>query len=712
MSRTSKAPAGGPRRRWLRRLALGLAVSLLSAAGLAGAGLAILSRVVEAEAYRQQLVSFVEARSGLALSLDGPLKLTWLPRPRLHTGSLRLANARGFGEQPMIEAVGAELELRWWPMIWRRQLVPARVILHGPELRLQRLANGRANWDDLLKPRPGGGPPALALAAVAGLVVVDGRVSWDDRRYDRHWRLERFGFTGAVLRPHRPTPVRGTAAWRGTPDAPLRPVEWQARLVLEPDARRLLLRPFRASLGERPRLRLDVPEVEYRYDLQRLDITKLQFQVQGLPARTEGRLPTVRLDLRRQRLTVPRVELYLDGVPINGSIHGTHLFRRPHFYGRIFTRLFDLRRLLASHGLSLRLGDDQALTRFSLHAVYERAPGLLRLQEIKAIVDDATLGGMLEADGWRLGKLQGSLRIKDLDLDRYLGPARLEQVQAGGWVVPGASLLWYPSAWMGTRRLGLRLQLERVTLGGLRTDSLQFQLQDRGGRLEVVGLRGRLYGGRLEGRMRLDYGEDPPRLASTQRLTGVALGALFTDAGLGEWLQGRGDLAVQLEAEGRDGPALLETARGEMRVRLGRGRLAGLDLVALLEAAARRFQEHQSSTVTLDAAPGSFEFNRLAANVLFSQGVASNNDLAIHAVPLRVRGRGTADLLRRRLDYTLELAVPTLPKSHPAAAALAGLRGLTIPVRLRGSFEQPRYQVDVNVLLRRAVEEAVRQKRQ
>jgi AsmA protein len=77
--------------------------------------------------------------------------------------------------------------------------------------------------------------------------------------------------------------------------------------------------------------------------------------------------------------------------------------------------------------------------------------------------------------------------------------------------------------------------------------------------------------------------------------------------------------------------------------------------------------------------------------------VAHNDDLSVKAPLVRVGGAGDIDIGNSRLDYVAKASVVSTSKGQ-GGADLDHLAGLTVPVKLTGTFDAPKYEIDYRAL--------------
>ncbi|MCY1128727.1 AsmA family protein [Frigidibacter sp. RF13] len=224
----------------------------------------------------------------------------------------------------------------------------------------------------------------------------------------------------------------------------------------------------------------------------------------------------------------------------------------------------------------------------------------------------------------------------------------------------------------------ITLDLGSLRLAGLKLDGLSARLTNERGRLVADLRRISAYGGVASGQMVVNARKG---LSTSGDLTlaGIALQPFLTDlAGYGR-LSGTGDMRVKYLASGRSLAELMASLEGGGSLSVGRGELIGADLAAMM--------------ITLDASQyGTGQktiFDSLTATYTMAGGVLSNQDFLMVSPRVTAKGRGEVDIGGRTLDYRL---------SAVALADDQGQGGLTAPLIIYGSWDNPRFTIDLDAL--------------
>jgi AsmA-like C-terminal region len=110
-----------------------LAVPLLVLLALFGAGLWVVPRLIDWEAWRADLAEVAAARLGRPVTLEGPIALALLPNPRVEAGAVTVGDD---GDGVTVGARAMRLRLDLGALLAGGRLEPREIVLVGGEIRL------------------------------------------------------------------------------------------------------------------------------------------------------------------------------------------------------------------------------------------------------------------------------------------------------------------------------------------------------------------------------------------------------------------------------------------------------------------------------------------------------------------------------------------------------------------------------------------------
>jgi AsmA protein len=213
------------------------------------------------------------------------------------------------------------------------------------------------------------------------------------------------------------------------------------------------------------------------------------------------------------------------------------------------------------------------------------------------------------------------------------------------------------------------------------------------GRADIAPHSANLYEGKVAGALSLQA--DGNRIALKENLTGISIGPLIKDVAQKDMLEGRGNIALDVNAAGPTVEAMKRALAGTARVELKDGAYKGFNLAEALRKAKAVFGSKDEKAAADQTKQT--DFSEMSASFTIKNGVAHNEDLEVKAPLFRVGGKGDIDIGKSRLDYTTNATVVSTTKGQ-GGAELESLSGLTVPVQLSGPFDDVKYKVDYGAI--------------
>ncbi|MGB0866170.1 MAG: AsmA family protein [Granulosicoccaceae bacterium] len=307
--------------KWL--LILVIVVPLLVFAALA----AFLS-FADLSQYKDSIEKQAEAATGRKLSINGDIDVSLFPWVKLETGAIELANAEGFGDQPMISLSSASAGVKLLPL-FSGNIELDVVSVQGLQADLQVNAAGVSNLDDLsggeneanTEDAQTSGDSSLPALTLGGLALNNASLRYRDASSGMDAQISDINLNIGVLDGTSDTPVEGSL------NVLLQPDNLSAKLTLDTKIRANLqdMRFHALGLDLKAALAGDaIPngaidlgvggDLEADLVAQTLDIPKLKFQLGDTNFDGEAKLtgldqamPSVSFNLAGDSLNVDKL---------------------------------------------------------------------------------------------------------------------------------------------------------------------------------------------------------------------------------------------------------------------------------------------------------------------------------------------------------------------------------------------------------------------
>lgn len=447
--------------------------------------------------------------------------------------------------------------------------------------------------------------------------------------------------------------------------------------------------------GKPMALSLDAP---LRFDLaaRQLSTEALRLSteghfVEGKPLKAQLRAGLA-LDLAAQTVKLSGLTLDALGLRVTGDVAAQQILDRPALSGVLQSNRFDLRQLLSAFGTRLNTADARALRAVEVNTRFQFAQDSLRLEGLKLGLDGSHVTGRLAVSHFQQPALDFALTADQLNLDRYLPPPSPAPQPAKP--VDQQAPLNLPLAMIRKQSINGQLKVGSLTLSQVKLAQLDLGARIRGGVATLQPLRARLYGGSLDGAVQLDARGKVGRFMLQPQLRGVSINPLLKDLLNNDLIAGTADVKLDVTTAGDSIQALKSAVNGKASFRVLNGALKGVNVA---QKAREGMAKLKNQPVPTTDSVNQTDFAELSASLDLKSGVAHNQDLLAKAPMLRVGGRGWADIGNSKLDYLVSAALVNTLKGQ-GGKTRDELRGLTIPVRIKGPFAQPRIVLDTDEL--------------
>ncbi|WP_176473824.1 AsmA family protein [Actibacterium ureilyticum] len=567
--------------RWLLRFLLSLVILAVLLIG----GLFLLPADKIAGLASEQL----RAATGRDVTLTGRLAPTVWPQLGVSTGPVTLSNASWSEAGPMLRAKGLSVGLDASALIGG-QIKIRKLELRGPQIILEKAADGRVNWD-------------LAVADAAAQTVEPGGTG-----------------TGGAAKSSAPTEFSIDQA--EISDATLRFIDHAAGTETRIDGLTA---------------RITAPEFTGPADLS------VQATLNGQPMQAEAHLDQLAALLVGQ-VSGMKLDLSLGETTLDFAGRGG--LEPLAAEGQMSLKSGDLAGVFAALGQPAPELPADLAKGLSLSGGLTYAPaGSVHLRQAVLRAGSNQLAG--DADLTLDGKprLTGSFTTDALDLSPFMADTPKGgsggngggggKKSAGGWSTDPIDV----SA-LAALDAEVALDAGSVDLGDTKLGRTRIlaTLTDR--RLVLTLREVRAHDGLLTGEFVVN-GRGGLSVGGDLNAQGVGMQSLLSELAGFDRLLGAGNLQLNFLGSGNSMDAIMKSLKGDGKFSVGKGELRGLDLAGMLRNLDTSYEGQGAKTI----------FDSIGASFAIRDGVLRNKDLSLLAPLLQAVGLGKVDLGGQTLDY-------------------------------------------------------------
>ena len=665
----------------------------------------------DANYFKSQMVDYVKTHNQRDLTLEGDIKVTFFPQLGLDSGKMSLSqrnSSKGFAS---IE--NARFYIAWLPLI-RKQLQIERVSLEGVHANIIRYKDGTSNFADLLVADNSLNEVKFEIDS---LKIKNSSANFQDESSGTLFALHDLNIETGKLSDATPGKVSATFRLESNKPHIDTKVKLSSHILFELKANHYefdnvegeldgeiagltnLLLNFQGSINSyqaagrfvvekfvaNAKGKLENRKLDAKLELPKLEIIKnklngnsLNFKAnllqedENLNASFE--IPT--FELNYKKLTADTVTSNFDLFKTGRTLQGK--FTSPLDID-FETMLIKLPNMVSSLTGSHPIFANKLTASLSGNLLLNANEQQLKL-DFKSKIDESNFQGSFSVQDFARPTYTVNVGVDTLDLDRYLATDYSKRWQDNA----------LPFDFNGIKDLNLRCKLRggEFTFAKLKASNLVADIKIDPSNLLIEPLNARLYKGSAAGSLSIST-SDTPRVALKQKLIGIQFNRLFTDFSPGEAkLIGKGDLILDLIANGSNIADLRKSMTGRIAWAVGRGSLAGINLAKTLLA--NKLQLGEAEAVKTEAAKftETLDFTELKSTFDINEGNIHSRDFLLKSPLFSSAGEGDILLDSGQISYRLNTTLANNLK-RSVDGELAELKGITIPMRVTGPYLTP-----------------------
>ncbi len=249
------------------------------------------------------------------------------------------------------------------------------------------------------------------------------------------------------------------------------------------------------------------------------------------------------------------------------------------------------------------------------------------------------------------------------------------------------------------------VKVEQLQAAKLNMNNVDVKIHYLDGILSLMPMTAHLYDGSLDAQVKINLNTPQPQIALQGKLSNVQSEPLLKDLSDTSHkikVKGAANIDFDLTTSGKDNDAITKNLNGTSHFSFNNGTLEGVDLGYMIDTASALASQKAPSASDSNQT----NFGNLTATAVIHDGVVTNNDLLLKSPRFDTKGSGTINLIDKTINYSLQISV-----IQTQVSVVKELAGLTIPVRVTGSLDNPAVRLDSGALLKDVAEHQILQRK-
>ncbi len=338
--------------------------------------------------------------------------------------------------------------------------------------------------------------------------------------------------------------------------------------------------------------------------------------------------------------------------------------------------------------------------------VYQQTPAQIAVSQLNVSANNSQLTGDISAT---LGAVPGyvvNLNSANLDLDALSGwqsstnTAEQPAVTSAPVIASQVDDRQQNLEALRDFNAQLNLQAAQVTYRGMNVTQLAVAADNQHGLLTLHKLAGQLAGGDFSLPGMLDARGDKPVISVQPVLNQVELGTVLKAFDMPQMLTGKFSMKGDLTGDRLSSQAFEHRWRGTAQLAMQDAQLHGLNIQQLIQQAVAR---NDNSVRGQDSYQRYTEVKSVSAQASLNQGTVKLSGLTADSPLLALTGAGSIDMPGKQCDMALNVRVTGGWQGR--GELIEQLQKTPIPLRVYGPWQQLNYQLQVDQVLRKTLQD-------
>ncbi len=418
------------------------------------------------------------------------------------------------------------------------------------------------------------------------------------------------------------------------------------------------------------------------------------------------------LNLSEQTASLNQLILTVMGVEATGSVKATHITSDAQVSTQLNIAETNLRALFKQLDIALpEMADSQTLTKFSgaLNIDFNAKAQAIHVKTLALTLDDSQLSGNASVSQFDRPNIKYDLNLNKLDLNRYLPPPPPKE-QSKPTTPPSSEEveIVLPTELLQKLTLNGTIKVGALTFEKLHPKNIVVTLKGKRGNIIANPIKMDIFKTQVHAQAGVDVRNNQQKFSFKLNSQNIPIGdALMAIADLDK-LGGTGSVELNITTAGSSIANFKQNLNGAVSTNLTDGFIKGFNLAQSIREAQAKMT---GKTLPPNKENLQTDFSSFIAKATIKQGVITTQELSAQIPFMRVSGSGKINLPKESLNYLVRAKIVASDKGQ-GGEELQNLNGLTIPIKLKGSYLNPKVSLDISGLLAEKTKAELEQKKE
>lgn len=655
-----------------------------------GTGIFLVTKFINPNTFKDKITEVVYQKTGRELNTDGTVDWSFFPWVGIRIDNLSLNNTVKFKNKDFAKIDSCNIELKVLPLVFGKIIID-KIVLNNIDLKLIRNNEGDNNWSDLLNSLQKSETSAGAVPfLISDISITNANISMDDQQNNQSTAITNLELLGKNINA------------TGTPFL----ISLKSNIKnINPDVS--------TNISFSGDITVDLRKQFYAINNLQIKGNLLTSPlVQSVPF---GCNANIVADAPNQTLNVNDLNINFSSITANGAVKVTNIFYAPNVVGNLVATSFDPKPLLQAFGI-LDKNINPTLQIFknaSFKVALQTTSKFLKIPTLEATLDSSLLSGQANYSHFGDKLIALNLDLNQIDLDQYLALlSSPPQEKPTAKVVLSENSTINNSHKKNKNKKNISsistsvnpiiAGLRQVKIDGdLHIGNLKFTKMNLSnvnaaisgdlGLIQLDPLTFNWYQGKVQGSLNVDVRKPESRINGNAIIAGASIKPLFGDLINNTKVSGILFANTSIMTKGNDAQSMLNNLNGKGNLKLNKAIFYGIDVRYQIDKASSLINKKTQTTKESD--PPRTDVGQMTSDFVITNGALLTNNLLMQGSDFKVKGHGTADLVKQMFNFILE--------------AYGKKTKFYVPIKLTGPFMSPSISPDLSLFIGSLIDDKV-----
>jgi AsmA protein len=247
------------------------------------------------------------------------------------------------------------------------------------------------------------------------------------------------------------------------------------------------------------------------------------------------------------------------------------------------------------------------------------------------------------------------------------------------------------------------ITIDKFKASNARMQNVKASFYVNRGIAELTSFSSNLYQGSITATAKLDARKSPASYTAKKKIKGVKVQPLLKDVANNDMLEGTGNIDVDVKGSSLTPTGIQKNLVGTIGINFTDGAVNGINVAQLIR---ENYAKIKGQKVESSNEAQKTDFSAMKATLKLNKGNVSTNDLTMQSPLLRIRGNGSANYLNQTVDFTVSTSIVGSLEGQ-GGKDIDELRDVTIPINISGSWQQPKFKLVFDDVLKQKAQKEI-----